>query len=255
MVTGRDELAAFYRDHVAAHLYALGDLEEPYWSPSTWYRRGDAVVGLVSLPDVPGWTVYAVATRDPEATLALVGELAPTLPAGTLVTGPTGLAETVGRSRPLAWAGPHLRYHLADRGSIPATAEGVVALGAEDGDRLRALYATEPGAAFFVPAMVDDGGFVGVLDGDDDRRLVAAAGTHVLSESARCAAIGAVYTHPSHRGRGLGRAVTAGVVHRIAARVNTIGLNVSAANAPARRIYEGLGFVPILDYEECELGE
>jgi ribosomal protein S18 acetylase RimI-like enzyme len=51
----------------------------------------------------------------------------------------------------------------------------------------------------------------------------------------------------------LGRAVTAAVARRLRPRVPTIGLNVAAANAPARRIYASIGFTDILTYEEAEI--
>ncbi|MEM7337163.1 MAG: GNAT family N-acetyltransferase [Actinomycetota bacterium] len=245
------ELVAFYSDSIAAHLYALADLEEPYWTPSTWYRRGDAVVGLVAIPGVARPTVYAMSTRDPDGTLALLADLVEGLPSGTLVLGAAGLTAAIEARRAMAWAGPHLRYHLTDLAAVPAPAPEVAALTASDTDRLLGLYATEPGAAFFLPIMVGDESYVGVTD--DGGRLVAAAGTHVLSERTRSAAIGGVYTLPSSRGRGLGRAVAAGAIHRIAPRVDVIGLNVAEANAPARTIYERLGFEPLLAYEECEL--
>jgi predicted GNAT family acetyltransferase len=62
-----------------------------------------------------------------------------------------------------------------------------------------------------------------------------------------------VYTHPSYRGRGLGRSVTAGVVARLGDRADVVGLNVHADNAPARRIYDSIGFTPIHAYDEAQL--
>jgi predicted GNAT family acetyltransferase len=87
----------------------------------------------------------------------------------------------------------------------------------------------------------------------DDGRLVAAAGTHVLSTEHGVAALGAVYVAPTHRGHGLGRAITTAVTRNLLPRVPTIGLNVAAANVGARRIYESIGFAPIFPYEEAEL--
>lgn len=243
-------LAAHYAAERAVHIYALADLEPPFWEPSRWYRRGDAVVGIVSLPDGEGAAVYAVSTADPDGTLALVVELLDALPPGQLITAPVGLAEAVAPHRAITWAGPHLRYHLVDTSAIGTRHADVVDLGTDDLAALAALYATEPGAAFFLPHMLSDDTFVGVrVDG----QLVAAAGTHVLSVGHDVAAIGAVYTHPDHRGRGWGAAVTAGVVHRLAGRVGTIGLNVAESNAAARTVYDRLGFEAIWRYEECEL--
>lgn len=245
-----DELATFFSDRVAAHIYALADLGEPFWSGSRWYRRGDGVVGLIGLPSGEGLACYAVATRDVPATLALLADLAPDLPAGLLITAPIGVADALARVRPVVWHAPHVRHELVAPDALPPDDPRVEPLGPADVDELQALYDADPGAVFFLPHMLDDGTFVGVRDAG---RLVAAAGTHVLSPSHRVAALGAVYTAPSHRGRGLGRAVTAAVTRHLLDRVDTIGLNVAAANTGARRIYESLGFIPILTYDEAEL--
>ena len=74
IVVDPDELAELYADDPAAHVYALVDLVEPFWSASTWYRRGDAVVGVVAMPSGEGSAVYAVSTRDPAGCLALLAE-------------------------------------------------------------------------------------------------------------------------------------------------------------------------------------
>ncbi len=245
------KLAAFFSEAKAAHVYGLADTEEPFWSASRWFRRDDAVVGLVGLPGSGALTVYAVATRDPMGTLELVGGLVDRLPSGLLLTGPVGLADTVRRVRPTTWDGPHIRYDLKDRTTTAGDDAGdVIGLERDDAAEAVALMETEPGAAFFVPTMLDHSTFVGVRR---EGRLVAMAGTHVMSERLGVAAVGAVYVHPAHRGRGFARAVTAGVLRRVGDRVDTIGLNVSESNAPARAIYESLGFRPILTYDEAEL--
>lgn len=250
VVTDPDELVEHYADDRAIHIYALVDLEEPYWTPSRWYRRGDAVVGVVSMPDGAGDAVYAVSTADPAAALGLVVDVLAELPSGQLITGPEGLAEAVSARRGVSWHAPHLRYELSDRSRLPDRRPDLVDLGRGDLDELVGLYATEPGAAFFLSHMLDDDTFVGIRH---DGRLVAAAGAHVVSERQRLAAIGAVYTHPEHRGAGFGAAVTAGVVHRLGDRVDLIGLNVAEANTAARAVYERLGFTAIWRYEECGL--
>lgn len=243
------ELAEFFGDAPAAHIYALVDLEEPFWSASEWFREGEAVVGLVTLPD--GFrTAYAVSTRDPEGSLDLLAALDPHLASGMQITGPVGLVTRMAELRKLAWDSPHERYHLADPARLPDSDQRVRPLDPQHVGELAALFAHEPGAVFFRAEMVDYRSFVGIYEGAG---LVAAAGTHVLSERSGLAALGAVYTIPSHRGRGLGRAVTAGVCQRIAPRIGTIGLNVAADNVAARALYESMGFVPVLAYEEVEI--
>lgn len=250
VVTDVDELATYFGDRVAVHIYALADLDEPFWSGSRWYRRRDAVVGLVGLPSGEGLACYSVATRDPAGTLDLLAELAPELPAGLLITGPAGLADAIEPVRPLVWHAPHVRHELLDPAALPPVDSRVEPLGPADLADIETLYDADPGAVFFLPHMLEDDAFVGVRD---DGRLVATAGTHVVSETRGVAAIGAVYTAPSHRARGLGRAVTTAVARRLLPRVATIGLNVAAANTSARHIYESIGFAPILTYDEAEL--
>ena len=250
LVDDRDELAGFFADRTAAHIYALADLDEPFWSGSRWYRRDDAVVGLIGLPSGQGLACYSVATRDPAGTLALLADLAPHLPAGLLITGPTGLAAALEAVRPLTWHAPHVRYELTDASALPPLDPRAEPLDRADLPEIQALFDADPGAVFFLPHMLEDGAFVGVRE---HGTLVAVAGTHVLSAAHRVAALGAVYTAQSARGRGLGRAVTVAVTRHLLDRVDTIGLNVAAANAPARRIYESIGFTAILPYEEAEL--
>lgn len=244
------ELATLFRRDVHNHIYALADLDEPFWSASTWWRRGDAAVGLVGLPEGEQ-IVYAVSSADPNGTLALAAELVGEIPAG-LVTGVHGIAAVFERSgRSIVWHRGYHRFHLVDRSSVPAPDPRLVALTGADVDDVVELYATVPDAAFFLPSMLDDDTFVGVrVEGV----LVAVAGTHVLSERYDVAAVGAVFVHPAHRGRGLGAAVTAGTIGRIGGRVSTIGLNCTDHNHAARRIYLAMGFEPALGYDECEVG-
>ncbi len=84
-----------------------------------------------------------------------------------------------------------------------------------------------------------------------DDRLIAVAGTHVLSELMDVAAVGNVFTDPDHRGHGHGRAVSAAVVAELLKRrLATIVLNVAQKNAAALKIYRGLGFWPVCGYHE-----
>lgn len=250
-VTDRDELAAFFSDDPPAHLYALADLDEPFWSASRWWRRGDAVVGLVGLPEGGGHSVYAVSSRAPTATSNLLVELAEHFPAGTLVTGPVGCGGALANRRDVVWHRRYHRFHHPEPSGLRLRRWAPEPLDRSHADEVARLHAADPGAAFHLPSMLDTGAFVGVrIDGD----LVAAAGCHVLSERQRVAAIGGVITHPEHRGKNLGHDVTVGVCHRIVGRVDHVGLNSADRNTAARQLYLGMGFVEHLAYEECELG-
>jgi ribosomal protein S18 acetylase RimI-like enzyme len=140
----------------------------------------------------------------------------------------------------MAWAGGSTR--LSDR---------VTRLGAPDVAALERLYAdgdaTGESPDFFYGSMVTDGVFFGVHKGDD---LLAAAGTHLVAREEGAAAIGNVYVRRDRRGRGLGRAVTAAVLHELAG-IETVGLNVRADNDAAIRVYQSLGFVRHCEFREA----
>lgn len=78
---------------------------------------------------------------------------------------------------------------------------------------------------------------------DPDLRLIAVAGTHLVSSTYGVAAVGNVFTHPDYRGRGYGAAATSAVVTELLAHgIRDIVLNVGEDNAPALHPYERLGF-------------
>lgn len=241
-------LAALFESDRETHLYGLADLEEPFWSNSTWYLRERAAVGLVSTGDA--WmTVYAMSREAPGDTLDLLGEVHEGVPAGTWVTGPTGLHAAMSRRRDCRAIGLHWRMILDDLRGVDGS-ERAVPLAKEDIEPARDLYSSDEGRAFFLPTMLSGNPFVGIWE---DGRLVAAAGTHVASKRYGVAAVGAVITRPSHRGRGLGTAATAALCERLVDDYETVGLNAEASNEAALRIYERLGFRRAFQYEEIEL--
>lgn len=256
-----DDLAGLFERDRGCHLYGLADLAEPYWSRSTWWRRGDAAVGVVRLPDSDAVAFYAISPRAPEDTLGLFVDVADEVPAGATGSGPIGLVERLGRVRGVEDLGTRAKL-VVDRASLrrdqrePLDDVAVVELTEADHDELLALHATDPGAVFFVRSMWRGGRHVGIRDGsarDSGGRLVAAAGTHVLDHDHGVAAIGAVLTHPDQRGRGLAARVVHALADRLLADGLTVGLNVREANTPAVRLYARLGFRRVHRYEEARL--
>jgi predicted GNAT family acetyltransferase len=81
-------------------------------------------------------------------------------------------------------------------------------------------------------------------------RLIAAAGTHVISPAARLAVVGNVLTHTDFRGRGFATAVTGAVTAELLRTCDQIVLNVRADNPPAINAYRRLGFVEHTRFEE-----
>jgi RimJ/RimL family protein N-acetyltransferase len=113
---------------------------------------------------------------------------------------------------------------------------------------LTELYDFGGGGGAFSPAQVQQGVFYGAfLDG----QLVAAAGTHLVSPTYGVAAVGNVFTHPKHRGRGYGTAATSAVTAELLRQgIHDVVLNVNQGNAPAIHVYERLGFHRYCDFLE-----
>jgi RimJ/RimL family protein N-acetyltransferase len=125
----------------------------------------------------------------------------------------------------------------------PATVQRL--LPAEIGD-LNRLY--QLGFASWLPAAtILEGAYYGMrVNG----QLVAAAGTHVISRSARLAVVGNVLTHLDFRGRGFGTAVTGAVTAELLRTCDQVVLNVRADNPPALNAYRRLGFAEHVRFEE-----
>jgi ribosomal protein S18 acetylase RimI-like enzyme len=245
-------VAVFRRDR-NVHPYGLCDLDEPYWSASTWWRRGDAVVGLLRLPGTGLPILYAVAVPSAErGTLDLLGALADRglLPDRLVANGVLGLGRGLEPWFRAAWTSPHTKLWLADPALLPAPGSAVV-LGRGDVEDLGALFSTDPDAGdFFVPQLLDTGHYLGHRE---DGRLVAVAGVHAVSARHGVAAIGNVATHPAHRRRGHARRLVATLCHRLRREADVIGLNVKDGNEGAARLYRSIGFHPAVRYEEALL--
>jgi GNAT superfamily N-acetyltransferase len=113
-------------------------------------------------------------------------------------------------------------------------------LGTRHAEQLAALYALGGGAVAFSPSQISGGVFYGAFA---DGRLVAAAGTHLVSPTYGVAAVGNVFTHPEYRGLGYGSATTTAVVAELLALgIRDLVLNVGQENGRAIRIYQRLGF-------------
>jgi ribosomal protein S18 acetylase RimI-like enzyme len=111
---------------------------------------------------------------------------------------------------------------------------------------LNRLY--QLGFASWLPASaISDGLYFGQrVNG----RLVAAAGTHVISPAAKLAVVGNVMTHTEFRGRGYATAVTGAVTAELLKFCDQVVLNVRADNPPALAAYRRLGYQVNVTFEE-----
>ena len=143
-------------------------------------------------------------------------------------------------------AGPQMIRMWVDRTRFrpyPATVQRLLPV--EIGE-LNKLY--QLGFASWLPSSaIADGVYYGMrVNG----RLIAAAGTHVVSPSARLAVVGNVLTHVDYRGRGFATAVTGAVTAELLRTCDQVVLNVRADNPPAINAYRRLGYAEHTRFEE-----
>jgi ribosomal protein S18 acetylase RimI-like enzyme len=81
-------------------------------------------------------------------------------------------------------------------------------------------------------------------------RLVAAAGTHVISPTAGMGAVGNVMTHANYRGRGFAKLTTSAVTQELLRMGDDVVLNVRSDNPPAIAAYQALGYYDYCRFEE-----
>src|SRR5439155_17501601 len=111
---------------------------------------------------------------------------------------------------------------------------------------LNRLY--QLGFASWLPSSsIADGVYYGIRAGG---QLVSAAGTHVVSPTARLAVVGNVLTHIDYRGRGFATAVTGAVTAELLKTCDEVVLNVRADNPPALNAYRRLGYAEHVRFEE-----
>jgi GNAT superfamily N-acetyltransferase len=133
-----------------------------------------------------------------------------------------------------------------DRGTFQPVMSRVERLLPVEVHELNRLY--QLGFAAWLPSSaVAEGVYYGIrING----RLVAAAGTHVVSREASLAVVGNVLTHADHRGRGYAKAVTSAVTAELLRYCDQVVLNVRADNPPAIAAYRHLGYQDHCRFEE-----
>jgi predicted GNAT family acetyltransferase len=135
---------------------------------------------------------------------------------------------------------------VVDRDTFRPVIGEAVRLDVGDTRHLNRLY--ELGlTAWLPPEAVAAGIYYGVRRGT---RLIAAAGTHVISQTYGLAAVGNVYTNRDYRGKGFAKIVTSAVTAELLDMLPEVVLNVRADNPPALAAYRALGYREHSHFEE-----
>ena len=253
LTTDKDQIEAFLRRDPVYAAYAIGDLEPEHAPFCTWrlaevdghiralaleYRRIEPPV-LLTIGEAEGIeAIFDKAALPDRCTMVAQAEHLPVFQAHYDVSG-----DQIYRMVRMKLAPEAFR----SRGSLPVNAT-LRRLDSADVPAIEALYAA--GGSFapdaFSPAQVVEGLFFG-LESEalaQMRRgpLIAVAGTHLVAPTMGVAAVGNIYAHPVHRGKGYGQLVTSAVTEELLNRNLLVVLNVDEANPAAVHLYEKLGF-------------
>ncbi len=243
-VTDRAALRDFLETDRLLAAYALCDLEDREFATTRWGGAfdGDRLVALAL--EYSGLTPQPLFVMGrPEGIEAILRDIVRPRAAYVAALSETVSAvETVYRLDP----GPPMVRMWVDRARFrPVPAEVRRLLPIDIGD-LNRLY--QLGFASWLPSSaISEGVYYGMRVGG---RLVAAAGTHVISPQARIGVVGNVLTHVDYRGRGYATAVTGAVTADLLRTCDHVVLNVRSDNPPALQAYTRLGYAEHVRFEE-----
>jgi ribosomal protein S18 acetylase RimI-like enzyme len=245
VTTDRSLLRAFLeRDRLYA-AYAICDLDDREFPRTRWGAAwsGGSIIAVVLEYSGSSPQPLFVMGRDQGISAVLREVIRPRL--AYIAALPAALPVIQERYR--LDAGPQMVRMAVDRTRFrEADDPGLERLLPSDAMELNRLYQLGFGA-WLPPSAISEGVYYGLrVHG----RLVAAAGTHVVSRAARLAVVGNVLTHADFRGRGYATAVTGAVTAELLESCDQVVLNVRADNPPAISAYRHLGYSEHIRFEE-----
>jgi len=249
-LTYKMEIAAFLRLDPELHVYGLGDLDDFFWSYTSWYGwEADGELKDVLLVYCGRETPTVVGiSQQPPMMQKLLAEVAKGLPGEFYAHLSPGVEEVLADSHTVQSHGLHYKMALRDKSVVrDVDCSQTVRLGKRDLAELSQLYLDSYPTNWFDARMLETGQYFGLRK---DGRLVSAAGVHVYSQEYGVAALGNIVTRPEHRHQGYATQVVARLCQSVLEEVQYVGLNVKADNDAALACYSKLGFEVVAPYSE-----
>jgi ribosomal protein S18 acetylase RimI-like enzyme len=243
-VTDRALLASFLEVDRLYAAYAICDLEDREFGRTRWGLAYDGDVPIAVGMEYTGPTPQPLFVMGrPDGIGAILRDVIK--PRAAYIAARTPMLSAV-EAHYRVDPGPQMVRMWVDRARFrpyPATVQRLLPVEIGELNRLYQL-----GFASWLPSSaIADGVYYGMrVNG----QLVAAAGTHVVSASARLAVVGNVLTHVDFRGRGFATAVTGAVTAELLRTCDQVVLNVRADNPPAINAYRRLGYAEHARFEE-----
>ena len=240
----RDLLHQFLnRDRLFA-AYALADMDDSEFARTRWgiaFEDGAPVAVVMEYRGISPQPLFVMG-EPPGVSAVLRDVIRPRI--AYLAAKPHVVPAVRERYR-VEEAAPMVRMAV-ERATFTPVVGDAVRLDQGDTQHLNRLY--ELGLNAYLPReAVAAGIYYGVRRGT---RLIAAAGTHVISPMYGIAAVGNVFTHREYRGQGLAKVVTSAVTSALLQQVETVVLNVRADNPPALAAYRALGYREHTHFDE-----
>lgn len=233
-VHDKNEIYAFLAQDRYYAAYAIGDLEPGLFELCGWYvtvQDGRKSAITLCFRGLSPPALFAMGST--EGLLPLLQE--ESLPERVYLTGQPEHLPLFRETFSLGAVEDMLRMVL-EPGDFRPHYGRAIRLSRQHLPSLERLYRRE---GVFAPYQLDSGVYYGLEVGGE---LVSAAGTHLISPTYRIAAVGNIFTHPSHRGQGYATACTGAVVEELLSRSLEIVLNVARSNEVALGLYKRLGF-------------
>lgn len=231
------------RDRLRA-AYAICDLEPREFARSKWgvaMQTGEPVAVVLEYGGLTPQPLFAMG--DGEAITAILREVIK--PRLVYLATDESLLPSVARVYTID-PGPQMLRMFVNRQMFRPALGPALRLSSIDIVDLNRLYGL--GFAGWLPAeSIAQGVYYGVRVSG---RLIAAAGTHVISPEGRLAAVGNVMTHVDFRGQGFAKVTTSAVTQELLRTCDEIVLNVRSDNPPAIAAYRALGYAEHNRFEE-----
>jgi ribosomal protein S18 acetylase RimI-like enzyme len=234
----RDEIRTLLETRRPYTAYALGQLDPVLFRLTDWWIARGSGRDALMLHSRGGLGNATFALGESGALEALL--MTHPGPRQTFLTCEVHHVETVARYFDLEHRQTMIRM-LVTPDEFVETGEEIAVrrLTGADARAINSLYRADGVPSYYSPRQIDESVYFGA---EREGRLVAIAGTHVISPASGIAVVGNVYTHPNYRGRHLAQATTRAVTSRLLRTCRDVVLSVDPTNSPAVRAYERLGY-------------
>jgi ribosomal protein S18 acetylase RimI-like enzyme len=240
----RELLLEFLEQDRLTAAYAICDLDDREFPRTRWGVALDGMRPVSVALEYTGLSPQPLFVMgDPEGVTAVVRDVIK--PRTAWLASPSSLLPAVDDVYRI-YPGPPMVRMWVDRTNFRGFQGVAVRLTVADIGDLNRLY--DLGLTSWLPTeSVARGVYYGVRVGG---RLVAAAGTHVITRDQRLAAVGNVLTHRDFRNRGYAKVATSAVTAELLRFCDQVVLNVRSDNPPALAAYQALGYQEHTRFEE-----